>query len=438
MKKKRSIIYYLLVFFLMIIAVFPKIDIISIAKSSAGIRIDDIMIALLSVILIPNIIKTYKSDDNVKKTTRWYILYIIVCVISLVYGITKGYVGYKLGVLYLLRKIEYFITIFSGYTFFKYQLNDNKVSRWIGITLLFHFVFCILQYFGYVGSFHSGEIVDGLNQGRVSSTFNGAYEMSAFLLLLLPMLLCNILKDKKHIITSIIGIFIVFACTFISQSRISLIAFIVIVFIMFYHYTKTSRRNRFIILAVAVVVVVGGLLAVKFGDSKISQRLGSVSFKSYAQATECAWMYKNFDLYLSEKSWITNTSCLTVGEDYSWNLRVNHWMQLLDGVVRSPIVGTGLSISGSAADGEYIRIIAESGFLGFIMFAIIIINIIKTLSKTETKWSSATKYALYSMLIGSLFIDIFSASKVAMMFWFMLGMAYADISEVKDGKRKKN
>ena len=48
-----------------------------------------------------------------------------------------------------------------------------------------------------MGSFNSGIAKEGLTQGRVSSTFNGAYEFSAFLLLILPIYLELFFETEK-------------------------------------------------------------------------------------------------------------------------------------------------------------------------------------------------------------------------------------------------
>ncbi len=427
---------------IIVVACFPKINIINVPGSSTGIRIDDILIAITLFIMILSTGKEIFNDKNIKKITTIFLVYSVSCVISIIFGTLNGYISPLLGALHLTRKIEYFIFIFFGYRYFKYEQQNPKILKIVNCVVVFHLLVCILQYFGLVGSFNAGEALDYLTQGRVSSTFNGAYELSAFLLLLLPIYLYNIFSKSRQtsgLYQNLFFIGIIFLCIFISESRISFLAFIAIVILMFYHFKVKNNKKNFAIIVITIFVAILGLSALKSGNSNISKRLNEISISGFIESTSCAWEYKDFDLYLSQNKWYGNYACMTIGTDSSWNLRVNHWMQLIDGALRNPLFGLGLSIAGSASDGEYVRILTESGLLGLLLWGYLLYKLVCIFNKhQDNKLCVISKYALFGMLIGAIFIDVFSASKVIMIFWFLVGMSYSSIFEDENEERSNS
>ncbi len=427
--KKNNIITFLISLFIIVVAFFPKLNLFDIPGSSTGIRIEDLLIALIIIMLFPKKIKEINKDVNIKEILKCFLIYIGVCLISTIWGVINNYIGVLGGALYFLRKIEYFVAIYFGYYYYKNNRKDySKINIFLDFIIIFHFIFVLLQYFGLVGSFHAGDIMSTLTQNRVSSTFNGAYELSGFLLLLVPFYVYSIFKLNKYKISNIVFLLLIFFIIFISQSRISLLTFIILVLLMFYKLSNNKRKKMFV-FGLPIILVLG-LIAINFGNSKISDRLKSVSFSNSINATVCAWQYKSFDVYKKYGYWYTNMNCMNIGNDYSWNLRVNHWMQLIDGLLRSPLFGTGLSVTGSAADGEFVRILSESGFIGLICFVLLIKKILDLLNKhRNNKYLYISKYILISMLIGSIFIDIFSASKISMIFWLFIGYSFASLGD---------
>ena len=427
---------------IIVVSCFPKINIINVPGSSTGIRIDDVLIAITLFIMTLSTSKKLFRDENLKKITIVFLMYIISCIISITLGTVSGYISPLLGILHLVRKIEYFIFIFFGYRYFKYEQQSQKILKIVDYIVIFHMIMCILQYFGLIGSFNAGEALDYLTKGRVSSTFNGSYELSAFLLVLLPIYLYNIFSNSKQTYGLYKNLFfagIIFLCIFISESRISLLAFVAITILMFYHFKVKNNKKNFAIIVITIFIAILGMFILKFGNSNISQRLNEISLSGFVDSTSCAWKYKDFDLYLSQNRWYGNYACMTIGTDPSWNLRVNHWMQLIDGALRSPLFGLGLSIAGSASDGEYVRILTESGILGLLLWIYLLYKLIHSFNKhQDNKLCIISKYALFGMIIGAIFIDVFSASKVIMIFWFLVGMSYSSMFEEKNEKYSNN
>ena len=109
-----------------------------------------------------------------------------------------------------------------------------------------------------------------------------------------------------------------------------------------------------------------------------------------------------------------------MGYDGSLYQRVSHWMQLIDGWTTSPLIGVGVSVSGNSADGNYIKILVETGIIGLILWCILLKNIYMFLNK-EKNW---LLFSYISVLLGSIFIDLFDSSKVIMTLWLLIGIYF--------------
>ena len=432
------------IFVLLFIAIFPKFNIMPIPKTYIGIRFEDFIAFGIGIFLIFRLLKNKNFDfksKNLNNLIIIFLIYIASCVISTIWGIYNNYISIPMSVLYLMRKVEYFLFIFVGY----FHVNDKEgIYKTINFIILFHFIVCVLQLNGIIGSINRGEYTNLLIQNRVCSTFNGAYELSAFLLLLLPIYLYNIFSKKIRIISSIIYVimigFMIFAC----QSRTSLVIFLFIIALMFMKYNRKLAKGCILVGIPATLIVVFCITRFNLESKLGLSRFEDFSVKQISDVTRIAWKYRDFDEYVKNGTWYSSDLILNNGNgikfvvdcDPSLFVRVNHWMQLVDGFTRSPFVGTGLSISQTAADGNYIRVIAESGLFGFALWSSVQILIILHMKKNN-KLNVIVRFAMYSLLLGAIFIDVFEASKVMMAFYIILGLAYRENKENDEIKYKE-
>lgn len=426
----------LIAILMIIVAIFPKVDIINIHGMSTGIRLEDFLIAILMILIIIFYKKLNFKNNHLKKISNYFLLYFIICIGSTVLGSCLGYVKIIKGLLFVLRKFEYFIFIYFGYIYYKNNKDDKNISIFINFTVIFHLIICLLQYFGLVGSFHGGVYLGELHQGRLTSTFNGSYELSAYLIIMAIYYLYNLLFTKKNKIIDIIFLILIFICIYISKSRTSLVCFVIIIIMMLIKkYNKNFKKMFNVVIIIIIISMVG-----VFGTFKLNlldkTRFSMINISGYKDTIECAWNNKNFSLYLKTGTWFGSQKCVNVGTDDSFNLRFNHWAQLFDGLKEQPLLGLGASVTTEAADGNYIRILAESGILGLIAWISLIVYIIFSLCN-DNSLNIITKFTLYSLLLGALFIDVFEASKLMMIFWFMLGITLKN-NEVGYDKKCNN
>lgn len=410
---------FLIIFLLLLVTIFPKLNIINISGIRTGIRIEDFAFAIILSLLILFHKRYSFKNDNLKKITILFLIYLIFCLVSTVIGTNLGYVSFFKSFLFVIRKLEYFLFIYLGYIF--YKKDSSTLKKIINFVVIFHLIFCIFQYFGFIGSFHGGQYLNSLHQGRITSTFNGSYELSAFLIIASCYYLYELIFNHKNIIINLFILSAIFICIYVSKSRTSLICFIIIMIFMFIKKHSKNIFSYLINIIILSLICASLILIVDKLNILENSRFSMVTIDGYIESMECAWKNKNFDSYLKTGTWFGSSECFNVGTDDSFNLRFNHWAQLLDGFKKYPILGLGASITTTAADGNYIRILVESGIVGFILWSILILYLIIILDKKNI-YDGMTKYALFSLLLGAIFIDLFEASKIMMTFWFMLGV----------------
>ena len=118
-------------------------------------------------------------------------------------------------------------------------------------------------------------------------------------------------------------------------------------------------------------------------------------------------------------------------EDRSLNIRLNaEWPRAIRSLKKNPLLGTGFSSVGLATDNDYLRALAETGLLGLGAFALIIIRVLRSgiayllspPSDIEPIFITAVTFGLIGLLINAVFIDVFEASKVAIITWTLIGL----------------
>lgn len=409
----------LLIYILLIcISFLPKLNVINIGGSTTGIRIEDFLILLILIFLIFYFIKNNKKIQNkeINKIQYAFFIYFTFAMLSTGLGIIYGFVSTIKGILFLIRKLEYFSLVYIGIYFSK--VKKINIEKSFDLIVIFHFLICILQILGVIGSFNKGEFQSTMTQGRVSSTFNGAYELSAFLLLLLPYYLNNMFFKNEKKFKNFIFSFLITICIFLSESRTSIVLEIFIIAFMLLKTKYFFKYKKRIIISAFILVITCYFLA-SFVDLS---RFFNLSVEKTIFLIKYTWENKNFTLYNSTGYWYGNASLsisemYNLGYDASSYARFSHWMQLIDGWIKYPIFGLGVSVSGGAADGNYIKILCETGIVGLVLWCLVLFNIIKFLKSKN----SFLYYSFISIIIGSLFIDLFDASKLMMLFWFSLG-----------------
>ena len=110
-------------------------------------------------------------------------------------------------------------------------------------------------------------------------------------------------------------------------------------------------------------------------------------------------------------------------EDRSLNIRLKaSWPKAIRALYKNPVLGTGFSSVGLAIDNDYLRQLAETGILGTLALALIYIRLAKSWLFSKNKFTLVMSCVTVGLLANAVFIDIFEASKIAIVFWLLAGV----------------
>lgn len=135
-------------FLLICITILPKINIIDVGTNSAGIRIEDLLIALYILLDIASMIKTRRTNIKsikMEKVIKIFFIFVAIVLLSTIYGVFRGWIRPIYGLLFLIRKIEYFWLLFIGYHYMHKIKDDDHLINKVNLLVYIHFIFTILQ-----------------------------------------------------------------------------------------------------------------------------------------------------------------------------------------------------------------------------------------------------------------------------------------------------
>jgi len=485
-------------FLLLFIPLYPKLPLFdAIPGYLVRVRLEDLLILMIGALWVFQLVR---GKVAVSKTFLSLVIsYGIIGFLSILSGIvllqTIPFSPLHLGksFLHYLRYAEYFSVFFFAYAGFK-KISHVRTALW----LLTATVFAITIY-GYGQLYWHWPLFSTMNRefskgvalyltefARVQSTFAGHYDLAAYLVLVLPILLSATLI-KNHPIERLLfagaqvaGLWLLV----ISGSNIALAAYLfgaLTVFVLnLSRYPKLFRYSR----NTALGLLIGGIAV--FTTAYISDRsipkqaiqtaesnalIMKLPGMPLALRTTKAALYpetapapdnalKPADVYHDIPDLVKQATVSASGEesyilverDRTWSenaikyglsmgIRLDTlWPQALNGWARSLYLGSGyatLSKQGAqqfteadSTDNNYLRSVGETGLLGFIIFLLLIVQLIR-LAWPATKSANPIVASLAigiigataGLLVNAVIIDVFVASKVAFTFWMLAGLA---------------
>lgn len=126
--------------------------------------------------------------------------------------------------------------------------------------------------------------------------------------------------------------------------------------------------------------------------------------------------------------------------DLSFTTRFQgEWPKTIDAFKRNIFLGSGYASVTLAVDNNYLRILGESGLLGFLSFLSIFlvagIYIQKILPKVNSSVTRAFVLGFvagtFGLMLNAIFIDVFEASKVAFTYWLLMGITLGTLTLYK-------
>lgn len=459
----KKLLYWLVIFLFCFIPLYPKFPLFNIMGTFVAIRAEDLFIGLTVAIWA-----IYLSlSDNLReflkdKLTQVILLFFFVGLVSTFSAIFLTHsVTAHISILHFLRRVEFMLLLPVLAT-----VIESKKQLVMVITIL---SFVVLAVNGYAmgqqyldwpvisttnSEFSKGLILSLSPGARVNSTFAGHYDLAVFLAMTITILTALFFAVRKALKPWIFALGVLSMLVLImTAARLSFAAVFVGVIVSL----LLSKKKKYILLIVVAT------LAILIYPSQLRDRLVSTitinilgqgqryEGKTEDQQIRAKLNIPTLAIQTSSDSASTSTFAsssgktatdITPGEPIdttqlgvyrSFSIRLNlEWPRAITAFEKNPLLGTGYSSLGLATDNDFLRSLAEVGILGTLAFILVLTEVLKrvfSLLKSESKFVRYFSAGVFSMviafLVNGLFIDVFEASKVASLFWMILGLNLA-------------
>jgi hypothetical protein len=483
-KSKINLLQILVLLYLYLIPIWPKLPLLNINYTYIAIRYEDLFVALLvGTFLLAILFRKTKIPKN--PFTKLIPLYWLVVIASALIGFYhfKSITTLQLGLLHALRRVEYMIVFFVALS----TVTNIKQLRFYLNHLMV--MLTLVSIYGIGQKFLGWPAVQTMNphyskgylltldaNARISSTFGGHYDFAAFLVFMMPLALGCFLTMKKN------RYFVVFVLALVSliltASRASYIAYWLTVPL----FLLLFIRFKFLVLVVALTLVLTPLSNnltkrinrtfrqdlvwirkdtgqaivprkitaddLPAGDYVIQRGSGTevkeqteeqvklvkaeIRKKILEDAHKAGKEINKSELERKVEETFTNfVPVNSVLPDISFATRLQvEWPRAINAFFKNPLTGTGVASITEATDNDYLRALGETGLLGFGLFMLILFKLHWFLwqkGRQSAAWRPllwGLLFGGFALLINALYIDVFEASKVALMIWLIWGMFY--------------
>jgi hypothetical protein len=466
MFKNLNIFRPILVILILFIPLYPKFPLASVTGTYVAIRLDDIVIAISLLIWA---IYQLKHRFPVLKNpiSKLFIAYFIAIITSnllalLIYKIYPQ----NILLLHLFRRFEYMLVFFLALDSLKSKKDLILPYLSLIIATISVSLYALGQkYFSLPvvstmnSEFSKGQLLQLDTWTRVSSTFAGHYDLAAFLSVALILIL-GIALLQKNIFAKIGGILVWlfgFYILTLTASRVSVFAYwggIVLTLVLIRKYLWIFPASLLVILSIfnspelnQRLIATLNTINIKPNDSQIVPTAIPTVIPQVTSApinpnikpttpTPTVFRHGPLDEYIPVDT--------DAGVARSGEIRFNaEWPRAITAFNKNRLTGSGLGSITLATDNDYLRLLGESGILGFLTFmAIQLFFIFKSIPRIFGKQSYLSKVtliflgALITMLANATLIDVFEASKTAYLFWIMMAVYYQVILFQKNGSKK--
>jgi hypothetical protein len=499
----NNILRFGVAFAILFTALYPKLPSVHVPNTWVYIRLEDFVILGLAIIWFIQLLRRKVSLP--KPEGYAIILYWIAGLISLLYClsfIAPSLANFFPSVAWLqyFRRIEYMILFFIAFSSVKnikdvyFYLTALCVTV-LGIiiygfgqrfyTLLWKmfpdffqaYPFCFPAFLTGNEEFAKGTPLCLNELSRVSSTFGGHYDLSAYMVMVLPILIALAFAVKRWYLKAILIILALFALETLNftSSRTSFGAYVIGIVGMLILWQKKKWIIPVLAVSLGVMLLFGNATIQRFSNTiqevqvvSVKEELPADLQKIIADA-KTAEDQKNAEVppasdftvgsapVASDSGYttvLTDEQLKRIQEgdisissvsgsfliqkayalDVSFTTRFQaEWPRNWNAFLYSPVFGTGYSSLTLATDNDYLRALGETGLAGLLTFLLIFVVLgifmRRSIKDVKDPISNAFMYGLaggvIGLLINAVLIDVFEASKVAEPLWILLGIGVA-------------
>ena len=460
-EKFENVLSWLVLGLLMFIPLYLKFPLIFIKGTFVTIRLEDLLIFATTILWLITIFSSGKIKEVLKdRLNQTILVFLFVGGVSVLSGsLLTHTTTFHLGLFHLARRLEMIILLPIGYWVIKEKKQVGLYLCGLSLAVFIVNLYALGQKYLRLPAISTinSELSKGLVYylgpfDRVNSTFSGHYDLAIFLVMALTLILGILLyfvdnKDKlpkKIWPIGYLSILFVFSLVVLimTAARLSFVAGVAGIFFIFIFL----KKKKYILFG--ILVLIGVLLY----PSQLRDRLVSTftiniqkSWTKYFAVSEEQQNRSQLniptlpatgnkietvgveaaDIVPGEP---TNTTDLAIYRSFEIRTKVE-WPRAWRAFLKNPLLGTGYSSLGLATDNDWLRSLGEAGILGTIAFILVIVEVVKRIWKQAFGFSGFLKYLsigtlsmVFAFLVNSLFIDVFEASKVAYLFWLIVGI----------------
>lgn len=482
---------FLTSFLLGFIPLYPKLPLIDIMRTWVYIRLEDVFIGLALASLAVFLIAKRKAPEA--PLTAPIILYWVVgglSTLAAVLFLRNQIPNFfpHLALLHFLRRIEYMGVFFIGFYAIWKKPERIPVIIWtLSVTLFAVVVYGAGQKFLGWPAFltMNEEFAKGLPlrlppTARIPSTFGGHYDLGAYLVFLIPLfgsLAFGMKRVWQRILMLLLAVSGLVTLLF-TASRISFGVYLVAVTVLLlwkkkYWYIVPVFLVSFVLLNSVSTASERFYKTLRFSDVVIDLSTGqpvgtldqlengkAVINKAENPATENlpkgseflaappqkgsntpAKTVKTIEYYTSSPlatgsgEIATVSGSFLVQKAFVYDISITtrfqgEWPLAMAAFSRNILLGSGFSSLSVATDGDYMRMLGETGILGSVAFLGIFLMAFwiffkkrGTLPSLEESFVTGVFAGIIGLFLNAILIDVFEASKVAYVLWLTLGVA---------------
>jgi hypothetical protein len=418
----RYFSFWILVFSLPLLFL-PKINLFSVAeRESAGIRVDDIILIILSFILFWGHFILKKRFYDIE---RWIFILTAFSLFSYVLNqvlITFNLLHVSASIFYSLRLLEYFMFFYVGALAFQFI----KLEMLIKALFLWNLLLMVLQRAGLIGQF---SILGYLPSASDRVTGIASFPSEAGLLL--SMLFCFLIYDNHSIFKKWLAfpdaLKVLFQRTYnywlflicvtlvvFTGSRIAILALIIAFTFRIIDELKQASFGSWLLALTFSCVAIGVItITIMHTDSVFVRSAQLLSFRN-VELVEKVWDHIDISHDPIGRENVRNQNY-----DTSWWIRIHKWCYALKIYLAHPenyLSGIGPGFAMAALDGGFLRILTEYGIIGCFLFWKLFSSIYHT--NKQLQWMVVV------FLINMVFFDAYLAYKPMSLLFFVTGYAY--------------
>lgn len=439
-KLNPAILKYAIGAILLVIPIYPKFPLFSVPGTYVAIRIEDFLIATILLLWLVNFFASGRSISEFlqDRINRAILLFWAVGLLSVASSLFLTHTASaSLALLHWARRVEY-MSIFAVSV--DAARGEKRPAFFVQILLI---ALLIVAFYGWgqinwrfpVISTQNEEYSKGvflywLPGSRLHSTFAGHYDLAAFLVMFFPIVVGYLFYLRTQVARILVFLFTIlpgFWLFMATSSRISFASYLLAVPVTLWFLGRRKFIVPFLLASILGSFLLGDIGArYKFFIELYTRP----AIRIIKQVLPTSYVWPPIADAQSEP---TPTVPPVVIEDRSIEIRLNQeWPRALRAFYKNPLLGTGYSSITLATDNDFLRMLGETGVVGTLALLLVLARIFaKVFGFLKSPAQLSIQRVLTAgflggfagLMLNATFIDVLEASKVAIIFWTLAGLA---------------